>query len=201
MGLDMYFRAVIPAPKDSVLAKVIEEHLTDEIVESLDRPEYEGQAYKPTAYLSGWTFGNREPDAIYSAIALETGVTPTEGSPSMYLSRDGEGGYIVQPTIFYWRKANAIHRWFVENCQGGVDECQESVVHPELLADLISKCEEITLDHSKTDLLETQGGFFFGSTDYDEWYFEDIKATAVGLKAAVEIAMPKATHFIYQSSW
>jgi hypothetical protein len=25
------------------------------------------------------------------------------------------------------------------------------------------------------ELLPTQSGFFFGSTDYDEWYFNDVK--------------------------
>lgn len=29
----------------------------------------------------------------------------------------------VRVHVAYWRKANAIHRWFVENCQGGVDDC------------------------------------------------------------------------------
>lgn len=25
--------------------------------------------------------------------------------------------------VGYWRKANAVHKWFVENVQDGVDEC------------------------------------------------------------------------------
>jgi len=36
-------------------------------------------------------------------------------------------GMEVQEVIFeamYWRKANAIHRWFVENVQGGQDDCK-----------------------------------------------------------------------------
>lgn len=200
MGLDMYLRASVPAPKDSPLFKVIEENLSDDHKAQLaDRfPEYPN--YKPSAYLSGWTFGDRKPEPLYSALALEMGITPTSDSPSMHLVEAGDG-YVVQPTIFYWRKANAIHRWFVEKAQDGVDECQESVVHPELLADLMERCEEITLDHSKTDLLQTQGGFFFGPTEYDEWYFNDIERTARDLKVAVTMAAPKSTHFIYQSSW
>ncbi len=37
----------------------------------------------------------------------------------MYLSRDKENNLDVG----YWRKANQIHNWFVENVQGGVDDC------------------------------------------------------------------------------
>ena len=25
--------------------------------------------------------------------------------------------------LMYWRKANQIHNWFVQNCQNGVDDC------------------------------------------------------------------------------
>lgn len=200
MGLDMYLYASVPAPKDSPLFKVIEEGLTDDQRKEMLAFEPDYPNYVPSAYLSGWTFGGREPDALYSALAMEMGITPTEESPSIHLYKAGEG-YKIEPTIYYWRKANAIHRWFVEKAQNGVDECQHSLVHPELLLDLIEKCEEITLDHSKTGLLQTQGGFFFGSTEYDEWYFRDIEETAKGLKAAVEIAAPKASHFVYHSSW
>ena len=31
----------------------------------------------------------------------------------------------LEASVGYWRKANHIHRWFVENVQGGEDECQE----------------------------------------------------------------------------
>ena len=34
--------------------------------------------------------------------------------------------HIIEEMI-YWRKANAIHNWFVENCQEGVDELSRSI--------------------------------------------------------------------------
>ena len=44
------------------------------------------------------------------------------------------------------------------------------------LEDLIDRCDRVLENHSLAeDLLPTQGGFFFGSTDYDKWYFEDVK--------------------------
>jgi hypothetical protein len=34
----------------------------------------------------------------------------------------------------------------------------------------------VLADHSLAqELLPTQSGFFFGSTDYDEWYFSDVE--------------------------
>jgi hypothetical protein len=32
--------------------------------------------------------------------------------------------YNVEAEVGYWRKANQIHRWLVENAQHGIDECQ-----------------------------------------------------------------------------
>lgn len=49
------------------------------------------------------------------------------------------------------------------------------------------------------ELLPTQEGFFFGSTDYDQWYVEDLELT----KSIVEqaLAAPDNLQFHYESSW
>ena len=50
-------------------------------------------------------------------------------------------GYIELVTqAGYWRKANAIHAWFVREVQGGVDECQRSEVELEKLKELGVLC-------------------------------------------------------------
>ena len=42
--------------------------------------------------------------------------------------------------------------------------------------ELLEACKQVLADHSKAEeLLPTCDGFFFGSTDYDEWYFDDVK--------------------------
>ena len=69
----------------------------------------------------------------------------------------------------YWRKANHIHKWFVDNVQEGRDECQESYVSRETLEELIQLCKKV-LRNKTVDLLPTSSGFFFGSTEYDEYY-------------------------------
>jgi len=51
-------------------------------------------------------------------------------------------------------------------------------------------------------LLPTTTGFFFGGTDYDEWYYRDCEHTIAVVDAclAAHAANPKIT-FTYQSSW
>jgi hypothetical protein len=49
-------------------------------------------------------------------------------------------------------------------------------------------------------LLPTQSGFFFGSTDYDQWYFGDLKETLTVLEK--ELASGNVRdHYEYWSSW
>lgn len=116
-----------------------------------------------------------------------------------------DGDYGAQSVIFkvaYWRKANAIHQWFVDNVQDGVDECQKAYVSREQLQTLVDLCKEIIADPKKgRELLPTQGGFFFGSTDYDDYYIQDAQHTVDRLsKILADSAFEKAD-FYYQSSW
>jgi len=131
----------------------------------------------------------------------------------------------------YWRKANAIHKWFVDNCQDGRDECQQTLVPEEKLADLLALCKEVLakaqigqreeivtvlgpepgfkreprqLEYVKNAeeiaaLLPTEGGFFFGSTDYDSNYLDDIRLTIKQLTNA--LADETDGEFYYQATW
>jgi len=81
--------------------------------------------------------------------------------------------------IGYWRKANAIHNWIVNNCADGVDECQMIYIPLEKAEELRDVCNQVLADHSKApELLPTTDGFFFGDTDYDDWYFNKVQYTA-----------------------
>lgn len=137
----------------------------------------------------------------------------------------------ISEEVMYWRKANAIHNWFVENVQGGEDDCKEYYVSRGDLIKLLDTCEKVIagselvdgkvkngetfingewvadMEEGKTikdpsiaqELLPTQSGFFFGGTDYDEWYLQDIKDTARELKK--ELAIPEGGSYYYSSSW
>lgn len=62
-------------------------------------------------------------------------------------------------------------------------------------------CESILAGNGKhtPEDLPPQEGFFFGSTDVDEYYFEDLRNTVRQLKAA--LTLPDDFEFYYRSSW
>lgn len=112
--------------------------------------------------------------------------------------------YIVEEAG-YWRKANAIHRWFVYNVQKGEDDCREYPVSYEKLQELKSLCEAVLKDLQIGDTklaeteLPTQSGFFFGDTSYDDWYKQDLSNTISIIDSIPED--DKWCSFTYYSSW
>ena len=106
--------------------------------------------------------------------------------------------YIIEEAG-YWRKQNQIHRWFVENIQNGTDDCGEYYVSKDALASLLELCEKVKADNALADeLLPGVSGFFFGGTEYDEWYFNGIDNTIEILKEALE---DENGEYLYSSSW
>jgi len=171
----------------------------------------------------------------------------------------------IQVEVMSWRKANAIHNWFINNCTNGVkyqlieklrdeflDMCNEAYLpdycewcYPTQvfigqLVKLRDICKEV-LDHSElvpakiTDSythqlspsgvlvekanmvdgyvildptfarkhLPTMDGFFFGSTDYNQWYYEYVKYTYDGLNIILSIDPTELRNwnFLYEAVW
>lgn len=108
----------------------------------------------------------------------------------------------ITENVAYWRKANHIHAWFVSNVQDGIDECQRSYVSYEQLVELRDTCKEVLADRKKADaLLPTQAGFFFGGTEYDEYYFQDLEYTVEILDKILGEENAESVSYYYQSSW
>lgn len=102
----------------------------------------------------------------------------------------------------YWRKENHIHQFFVENCQNGVDDCRPSDVSRETLEDLLDRCKKIKADNSLAEeLLPVQSGFFFGSTEYDSFYFDSIINLIAQLETVLNETADGSWEFEYHSSW
>jgi len=133
----------------------------------------------------------------------------------------------------YWRKANAIHKWFVDNVQDGNDDCGHYYVSRDQLEELYETCKSILLivptakgqissgqkwdsennhwsniledrkvvlnSEQVANLLPTQEGFFFGSTDYDNYYLEDIQYTFDQLNRLLK--EDSDIDYEYHSSW
>ena len=121
----------------------------------------------------------------------------TENFPELGEARVKE----VVAEAMYWRKSNAIHKWFVDNVQAGVDDCGNYDVSREQLAELLSVIEAVLADKKKAaTLLPPQSGFFFGSTDVDDWYWADLQSTKDRLEKLLAHEMP-GWWFEYHSSW
>ena len=107
----------------------------------------------------------------------------------------------ITAELRYWRKANAIHKWFVDNVQEGRDECQESWLSREQLEQLLAVIEEVLADRSKAaKLLPPQSGFFFGSDIIDEGYWQDLEQTRDGLRNVLKRKL-EGWDFYYRASW
>ena len=116
--------------------------------------------------------------------------------------------YIVED-VMYWRKANWIHKWFVDNVQGGNDDCGEYSLESSQLERLMNLCKEvmdtaivkdgkIANDQDMADILPTEGGFFFGSEGYDQWYIDETERTYYALR---DLLSEGAELYYYHSSW
>jgi hypothetical protein len=116
-----------------------------------------------------------------------------------HMNRD-DSSVEVSINVGYWRKANAIHKWFVDNVQDGDDNCRAYYVSRETLEKLLATVNHVVETKDATDLPPTQG-FFFGSDKVDDWYWEDMTDTQNMLKNILEDENLKEYEFEYQSSW
>ena len=138
--------------------------------------------------------------------------TPKQNRSKLTLVKGGEkidtkNATYVEQEFAYWRKANMIHNWFVENVQEGVDNCAQYYVDYQQLVELYKICvgiKELFEQYGATkefeklakEVLPTTEGFFFGNYEYAEEYMTDIESTIEQLKD-----ISKDEDYYYQSSW
>ena len=113
-------------------------------------------------------------------------------------------GITINYPVGYWRKANAIHNFFVQGIGGGEDNCEEMWVSRVHLVDLRSRCSDVLkaddMEAKAKELgLETADGFFFGNTEYGDWYKDDLKLTIEICDHALKL--PEEYSICYQASW
>ena len=74
----------------------------------------------------------------------------------------------------YFRKVNFLVQFF-EDRGYKIENCVPITITKEDVYSLKECCEQVLGDHSLANAyLPTCAGFFFGSTDYDEYYFSDV---------------------------
>jgi len=122
----------------------------------------------------------------------------------MYLTNERTGKEL------YWRKANAIHGYFVESCvlrsDEDIDEVGIYLVFKEHLTELNDQCVKVlkALEENDTSLaleiLPPRQGFFFGSYEIDEWYIADLKRTIEQIAEALS-EYQEGDVWHYYASW
>jgi hypothetical protein len=111
----------------------------------------------------------------------------------------------IEEEVGYWRKSNQIHNWFVQNVQNGIDNCGTYFVGKEQLEELLQLCKQILANNQLAEeLLPSASGFFFGSTEYDEWYFNDLTHTVQIIESLLSEQNERGYidgDIYYHSSW
>lgn len=131
---------------------------------------------------------------------LEGAVTPIVEDPTGTIRN--ERVFSIKELVCYWRKANQIHNWFVANVQNGVDDCGEYYVGLEDLKSLLQNIKEVLANPDlASTLLPTSPGFFFGSIEYDDLYFDTLRRSATMLESILSEPLKVNQVLYYQSSW
>jgi hypothetical protein len=104
--------------------------------------------------------------------------------------------------VAYWRKFNALHSYLVKNLQEGNDDCQPSRnFTTEDVENILYILKQIKKNPVNAKLLmPTTEGFFFGSTQYDEYFMQDVKNAIKSFQEILE-EVKIGCKFYYQSSW
>lgn len=162
-----------------------------------------------SSYVQNWDFHTDE--------EKHTVVVSKGGSPRLDIKPERVNRIIEK--VGQWRKFNALHNWFVQVCGEGVDECQEIGVSSEKMNQLLEtlkKVQEILsgydgmpneeMKEKVIDLFPPVSGFFFGSTDIDDWFVQDVNETIVLLEELIKEDKENTEKglfldYYYQASW
>jgi hypothetical protein len=114
----------------------------------------------------------------------------------------------VSYLVAYWRKANAVHGWFQTHLDQPVSNCEDVPVLFKQLAQLREDCLEV-LDSRGQDaaeavalrLLPPTTGFFFGSPEIDDWYYQDLEYTVTALTHLLATVPDTNEWSFYYRAW
>lgn len=122
----------------------------------------------------------------------------------MYLQKRTKDGEIIDDELFYWRKANQIRRWLVNHIPefDEDDDCKSFVLSKELLLNLLADIQKVVGNPKcAAEVLPTSDGFFFGSMDYGDWYFNQLKQTSKVLPNIIKDTDFDSEEIVYTEWW
>ena len=140
-----------------------------------------------------YAYDEKVEQALKKALDPETSDDETEGLMDLVFDNTTE--------VAYWRKVNAIHDFF---CREGKEVNADVlyVISREVLGKLMEKCFQVLVlkdEEFSKKTLPTRSGFFFGSTEYGEFYYENIRYTTSQIAKA--LANYDDEEFLYYASW
>lgn len=172
-------------------------------------------------YVKNWS--HQTPEETHSVEVKKGGVLHTGIKPERV-------SYITEE-ISYWRKANQIHGWFVNNTEQ-LDDNRLYSVSREHLEELLTDCKKVLeiLNSSTKSIKQVEGGwkdgkpymvdvevydnvdevmdilpptegFFFGSDTIDKWYKGDIEETIEVLTKELSDEIVVYSNYEYYASW
>lgn len=201
MGLDIYFRKQRHQGMYDAIAEINEqmtEFVNAEYNLSVDKLDMLNEAYKLAHETNDYSKVNEmlrdfctpiwievadNVKAImdkYNNDELKSEIVVTVPKKAGYAGDYFNMGKFEKTELAYFRKVNFLLPFFCYE-----ENCSDIEIDKYQVEDLVNACQTI-LDTLKTsgtqaatevanEMLPTEGGFFFGSTEYDEWYFKDVE--------------------------
>jgi hypothetical protein len=108
--------------------------------------------------------------------------------------------YTIFHQVAYWRKFNALHNWFVTHVQVGIDNCAHYELDKDVLIDLLETLLNTKSENDPSEMMPVSG-FFFGSTDVDEYYWERIEKAIDEISNLIDNTNWDKERLFYTSSW
>lgn len=82
---------------------------------------------------------------------------------------------VSRKELAYFRKVNFLIPFFENYFDIKIENLEDLELTKKSVEELRDRCEQVLNDRTLAkDLLPTQGGFFFGSINYDEYYYDDV---------------------------
>lgn len=143
-----------------------------------------------------WTITKEQRERFYD-IADGRTIAPRDWSEESEQDQEGEPTVAEtfadeissQNSFWLGRKENHIHAWVEEQIGDEAPNCGFALVTREEFASLVETLARLMRSKSPEEAkgaLPTQDGFFFGSTEYDDDYFADIRAEHKVMSAALK---------------
>lgn len=145
--------------------------------------------------IGAWHHKKDDEKALYASILEKIGLLGCRCEQSPCLT--------IKVAVAYWRKANAIHAWFVREVQNGEDEGREHYVPRSKLIELSDLCKLLleSMDEAVAQSkLPPQAGFF-GSSDIKDSYWMDLQNTVIQLHSILDQKEMDGMEFYYRASW